>query len=212
MNVKDPLFPHSSISTDSPTPASAPSVVPVPTTIAESSEPTQHYWTMSSYLAISLPLTTVVVVLPLIAPPCFRFLLQKYERHRRHWHALIVVSILWYFIATTSLFYTGGWIYNWLAYLFMGYLVLCMIGLTRVIQAYRAGNGRIRWSLQMILMGMCVWADLAEVLDIPWALVTYLYMFLTSNMSIKWLRGSWFWLDKRMRSLHRTSELSNTTV
>jgi len=176
----------------------------------------QHYWTMSSYLEISLPLTTAVIVLPLIAPPCFRFVLQKYEQHHRHWHALVVISIIWYFIAIIVVFYAVIptpylMVYFRPLYFSISYSVIGMVGLIRMVQAYKGGTGRLRWSLQMVVMILCLLADLF-VPYIPWALLTYLHMFLTSSTGVRWLKQAWFWLSKKVRSQVVVQKLSGTTV
>ncbi|KAH0343729.1 hypothetical protein KCU83_g8666, partial [Aureobasidium melanogenum] len=59
MNVKEPLFPPSKSrsKTASKTTTTTPTISSIPIASVDPSQPSQHYWTMSQYLEISLPLT-----------------------------------------------------------------------------------------------------------------------------------------------------------
>lgn len=211
MNVTDPLFPHPSNSSAASTTVPAPKTFLTSTATADSSEPTQHYWTMSSYLAISLPLTTVVVVLPLIAPPCFRFVLQQYDRHRRHWRACYVVCIVLYFIVLIALYYSQ-WDMCWLAYMFMGYTVVGMNIYGRVVMAYRIRRARFRWSLALCTMAPCISMDLFLDLSLPWVLVPFSYILLMSTVGVQWLERAWTWLSGKAKRQSVAVKLSPSTV
>ncbi|KAG9587880.1 hypothetical protein KCU77_g9802, partial [Aureobasidium melanogenum] len=153
MNVKEPLFPPSKPKHASKTTTTSHTISPTPTASADSSGPSQHYWTMSQYLEISLPLTVGVILLPLIAGPWLRLASQQYDINRRHWRALFVVFSACYFVALFVAFYIGsrGWDEedwdNWIAtwvYLAAGYSVIAIIGIARTVAAYRNKKGRLR--------------------------------------------------------------------
>ncbi|KAH0364805.1 hypothetical protein KCU65_g6505, partial [Aureobasidium melanogenum] len=89
MNVTDPLFPPLKTNLAS-TIASASNVTPSSTL---ASGPSQHYWTMSSYLKLALSLTAAVILLPLIAGPCYRGMSQQSETFTQQWRTLYMVYV-----------------------------------------------------------------------------------------------------------------------
>jgi hypothetical protein len=212
MNVKTPLFPPHRSKTKAS--ASSASPAPTPTATVDSSGPSQHYWTVSQYLEISLPLTAAVIVLPLIAGPCFKFASQQYEAHRRHWRAFFVVLVACYFVGLIimSCMRSNGWIL--LAYIGSCYPVLGMICVVRVVRSYRQKQGRLRWSLQLLTLPFVWMLDIGWFVDIgvPWSLVQYLSILLTSKMGIKWLKRRWTSLSWKTRRQSSVGYSSITTV
>jgi len=213
MNVKNPLFPPPSNKKGhtprTPTPTSTHTRANTPTPTPDLSGPSQHYWTMSQYLEISLPLTMAVILLPLIAGPCFRYMSQQYEIHRRHWRALFVVLAACYFISLIVMFYlrliSDIWVF---VYLLTSYSVLGTVCMVRVVRAYRGKQGRLRRSLQLLALLIFLTADLF-ISTLPWANVSFLFMFLTSQTGIRWLKGRWTWFSWKTK---RQSVAGYTTV
>jgi len=204
MNVKTPLFPsHTSKGKTSSSSAS-----PAPTLIipVDSSGPSQHYWTMPQYLEISLPLTSAVILLPLIAGPCFRFASQQYEAHRHHWRALFVVLAACYFISLIITYYIGN--SQIFYYLLTSYSILGTVCMVRVVRAYRGKQDRLRRSLQLLALLICLTVDLFTSI-LPWANVSFLFMFLTSQTGIRWSKGRWTWLSWKTK---RQSVVGYTSV
>lgn len=204
MNVKTPLFPHPSkskvsSSSASPTPAPIPSV--------DMSGPSQHYWTMPQYLAISLPLTAIVILLPLIAGPCFKFVSQKYAMQLRQWQALFVGLVASYFVGLIVVYAMGPSV----IYYSVSYSVLGSICMVRVVRAYRRKQGRLRRSVQLLTMTICLVLDLG-LRVLPWALVSFLVIFLTSKTGIRWLNRVWNWLSWKTRRQSTSRHSSIATV
>ncbi|KAG9529366.1 hypothetical protein KCU93_g3504, partial [Aureobasidium melanogenum] len=146
MNVKEPLFPPSKPKHASKTTTTTHTISSTPTASVDPSQPSQHYWTMSQYLEISLPLTVGVILLPLIAGPWLRLASQQYDVNRRHWRALFVVFSACYFVGLFVTFYIGSirsrsenyyysaTYYEYIAtlvYLAAGYSVTAVIGIAR---------------------------------------------------------------------------------
>jgi peptidoglycan/LPS O-acetylase OafA/YrhL len=208
MNVKTPLFSHTLKSN-----ASSPSAFPTPTltTTVDPSAPSQHYWTISQYLEISLPLTMAVILLPLIAGPCFKFASQQYEVHRRHWRALFVVLAACYFVGLILLLSISS---DWLLYLCLCYTVLGKICLVRVVRAHRQKQGRLRWSLQLLTFLACLFLEtgLLVHVEVPWGLLQYLSIFLTSKTGVRWLKRKWTWLSWKTKRQSAAGHSSVTTV
>lgn len=235
MNVKNPLFPQLSL-TSHPTHTSAhtPTHTTTPTrtsthsatstSTVDSSGPSQHYWTMSQYLEISLPLTAAVILLPLIAGPCFRSASQQYEVNRRHWRALLVVLVILYFIGAVGLavvlaYRRNSWTdsYHWeLAYFIWCYPILGALCLFHLVRAYRQKQSRFKWSLQLLIYAICLTLDAlityTVIDDVPLALVLLLSLFLTSNICVRWLKRGWTWLNWNTRRESANGYSSITTV
>jgi hypothetical protein len=212
MNVKTPLFSHASKSD-----ASSPSASPTPAhvTTADSSGPSQHYWTMSQYLEISLPLTTAVILLPLIAGPCFKFCSQQYEVHRRHWRALFVVFIACYSVVLIGLVimvYIRHSLTWWKVYMYWTYLFYAAnLG----VHALRASSQKqyLAISLLLLLIFMvCMMLEHFYPMRAPWAIIALWYMFLTSKMGVRWVKRFWTWLSWETRRQTVTQYSSVATV
>jgi hypothetical protein len=191
MNVKTPLFQHHSNSKAS---SSSASLVPTPTDTVDSSGPSQHYWDISQYLEISLPLTSVVILLPLIAGPCFRFVSQQYGVHRRHWRALFVVLVACYFVCLVCLVVISSLAPDSdlvLVYFIWSYPVLGTVCIVRVVRAYRMKQRRWRWSLRLLTLITCITLDVLYISPtwtaVPWALVSFLSMLPTPRFAVMWL-------------------------
>lgn len=240
MNVMSPLFPQLSTGkgpSRDPSPTATNSSAHTKTSTqsatltrtGDSSGPSQHYWTMYQYLGISLPLTIAVILLPLIAGPCFRSVSQQYEVHRRHWRAFFVVLVILYFVGvvclSTLVVYLRYSSYNddkndsffWeYANLIWCYTVPGMICLVCLVRAFKQRQGRLRWSLQLLIYTMClvfeiVWTN-AIIWTIPWAPVSFLSMVLTSQMGVEWLKRGWTWLSWKTERQSATRYSSVTTV
>jgi len=223
MNVKEPLFPPSKPKHTSKTTTTTHTISSTPAASVDPSQPSQHYWTMSQYLEISLPLTVGVILLPLIAGPWLRLASQQYDVNRRHWRALFVVLSACYFVGLFVTFYIGSigsrsenhdysaTYYDYIAtlvYLAAGYSVTAVIGIARTVSAYRNKKGRLRWTLLLLMTGPFVVADLTTHGYVPYAIFPYLYMFITSKMSVRYLKGTWSRLsgkDKRQSVAQYTS-------
>ncbi|CAD0088216.1 unnamed protein product [Aureobasidium mustum] len=199
------------------------------------SEPSQHYWTMSQYLEISLPLTVGVILLPLIVGPWFRLASQQYEVHRRHWRALFVVFCACYVIGLLAVYYfsryLGSHFYffyrryphrNWgvagmdmfgFVYIITSYPISGIIGIVRTVSAYRKGEGRWRWSLQLLTVAVCLVLEFVAWWSyVPWTIVPFLYMFLTSKTGVRYLKRIWTWLSWKSRRQSATQNSPGTTV
>ena len=223
MNVKDPLFPSPYENRHSVT-----SRFPTPTSTADPiySGPSQHYWSMWQYLVISLPLTaavTTVILLPVIAGPCFKFLSQQYETHRRHWRAYSVVLAVCYvvsvvFMAVFVVYLRSDDAFYYqleLVYLIWCYSVLGTICVVRVVHAYRQKQGRLRWFLQLLISTACLMFDLFLASRMSWALVSLMSLSLTSETGVRWLKGGrtwfirgWTWLSWKTRRQSATGYAS----
>ncbi|KAG9963992.1 hypothetical protein KCU61_g3062, partial [Aureobasidium melanogenum] len=209
MDVKEPLFPPSKSrsKTASKTTTTTPTISSIPIASVDPSQPSQHYWTMSQYLEISLPLTVGVILLPLIAGPWLRLASQQYDVNRRHWRALFVVFSACYFVGLLVAFYIGSRSYDTrnysdyiatMLYLAAGYSVTAVIGIARMVGASRNKKGRLRWTLLLLMSGAFVVADLSSLGGyVPYAIFPYLYMFMTSKMSVRYLKRTWSRLNRK---------------
>lgn len=224
MNVKNPLFPRLTLaSTPNHTTTHSPTHT-TPTSTADLSGPSQHYWTMSQYLEISLPLTAAVILLPLIAGPCFRCASQQYEVHRQHWRALFVVLVILYFLGAVGMavvlaYRRTSWTdtFNWeSAYLIWCYPVLGALCVFRLVRAYRQKQSRFKWSLQLLIFAACLTLDVVITDsvddDVPFALVLLLSLFLMSKICVRWLKRGWTWLSWKTRRQSATGYSSITVV
>lgn len=205
MNVQEPLFPSKKTKTTTTTPT----ISPTPTASVDPSGPSQHYWTMSQYLEISLPLTVGVIILPLIAGPWFRLASQQYEVHSRHWRALFVVFCACYLISLVIASYLDGGT-------FIFVMTSCgfstLIGIVCTVSAYRKRKGRLRWSLQLLVVGICLYMTLSLGFYVPWALGPFLYIFLTSKMGIRCFKRVWTWLRRKNKRQTVPQNSSGITV
>jgi len=204
MNVKTPLFPHVGRSKRSSLTSTTTDDLPVPS---------QHYWTMSQYLEISLPLTAAVILLPLIAGPIFRFTKQQYERHTLYWRASFVLLAACYFMGLIVLYelHPLGSVYPFV-YLWISYPLLGAIWIERMMHAYKHKQDRLRRSLQVLTFLVFLMIDLFAIIAIPWVLVALLFMFLMSEMGMRWLKGMWTWLSWKTRRQSGAGYSSVTTV
>jgi ABC-type glycerol-3-phosphate transport system permease component len=220
MNVQTPLFPQPSNSV-----ASLSNVSSTLAATDDLSGPSQHYWNMSQYLEISLPLMMAVILLPLVAGPCLRFASQQYEVHRRHWRALYVALAACYFVCLVSLTVASYLLFDpkvrsnddlHIAYFIWSYSVLGMVCAVCMVRAYRRKQGRLRWSLQLLILTICLMPDVfakgAVVTAVPWALLPFLSMFCTSNTGDRWINRGWTWLSWQTRRQSAIGCSSVTTV
>ncbi|KAG9693172.1 hypothetical protein KCU95_g11117, partial [Aureobasidium melanogenum] len=219
MNVKEPLFPPSKPKHASKTTTTSHTISPTPTASVDSSGPSQHFWTMSQYLEISLPLTVGVILLPLIAGPWLRLASQQYDANRRHWQALFVVFSACYFVGLFVAFYIGSSSYdtgnNYIAnfvYTAASYSVSGLIGIARTVGAYRNNKGRMRWSIQLLTVGICLPVDVVTITYVPWFIFPFVYIFLTSQMGIECFRRIWTWLSWKNKRQPGAESLLGTTV
>lgn len=218
MNVKEPLFPPSKPKHASKTTTTSHTISSTPTASIDLSGPSQHFWTMSQYLEISLPLTVGVILLPLIAGPWLRLASQQYDANRRHWQALFVVFSACYFVGLFVAYYIGSSSYdtgnNYIAnfvYTAASYSVSGLIGIARTVGAYRNNKGRLRWSIQLLTVGICLPVDVVTITYVPWFIFPFVYIFLTSQMGIECFRRIWTWLSwKNKRQPGAESSLGTT--
>jgi hypothetical protein len=197
MNVKEPLFPGPS---DSKASISSPFLKSAPSVTVDPSEPSQHYWTISQYLEISLSLTTAVILLPLIGGACFRWTIQKFNEAYLRQLALFVVFAPSYLTSIIVLYATDP-----VAYLGWSYAVLGLTCVIRVVWAYGRKESRLRWSILLLIFSVCLVLEFKVKVQVLWALVPCAYMFLTSRMVIRSLkrRGNWFsWRSSRQSVTH----------
>ncbi|KAH0175161.1 hypothetical protein KCU67_g383, partial [Aureobasidium melanogenum] len=217
MNVKEPLFPPPWSKHASKTTTTTRTIPSTPTASVDPSQPSQHYWTMSQYLEISLPLTVGVMLLPLVAGPWLRLVLQQYDVNRRHWRALFVVFSACYFVGLLVAFYIGSvgyengndYIAN-LVYLAASYSVSGIIGITRTVGAHSKNS--LIWSLQLLTTAACVILDVVTVTYVPWFIFPFVYIFLTSRMGIRYFRRIWTWLSWKNKRQSGVESLLGTTV
>lgn len=218
MNVQEPLFPahKTRAAATSPTPSMNSTSNNTAADNIETSEPSQHYWTMSQYLEISLPLTTAIIILPMIAGPLFRFASQQYEAHRRQWHLFLVVFGACYFIyVIVAGFLDVGWMP--FVHFVTAYPVSGVIGVLCTWRAYKKKEGRLRWSLQLLSFLMFLFLDIFALYflglpEVPWSAGPFLYILLTSKMGVRCFRRIWTWLSWKNKRQSGAESLLGTTV
>ena len=136
--------------------------------ITEQHDPkSQRYWNMKWFAYLAAPLLFVTIILPIMAGPIFRQLLQWYIRLRNFWRVGFVISWILYTIATFVIFYCGDdswnlwipgqamvWLYN------IGFLGITLLRLYSAWRAVRSQQGGMRYlaiSISLVVGGlMCV--------------------------------------------------------
>jgi hypothetical protein len=206
MNVQEPLFPPSN-SRSSASPISAPS------TTIDLSEPSQHYWTIPQYLWISLPLTAIVILLPMIGDPCWRLTIQLYAKVVDRSRATVAVSAPCFLVSGIVIFSTpfaDG--FSVMLYIILSYGVLSAICLIRLLTAYEDKKGRLICSIQLLTLSICIVLEFTINLQSPLVFVPWVYLFLTSKMVIRWFKRGWTWLTWKTRKQSVSQYQAVTTV
>ncbi|KAI5245358.1 hypothetical protein E4T42_06825 [Aureobasidium subglaciale] len=92
MNVSQPLFPelhHPKL--QNKTSPSTSSLLAAVEEDSKEAEPPQHFWTMTLFLQLALPLTAGVILVPLLIGPIIRLLVQTSAHYRPYWRIWLML-------------------------------------------------------------------------------------------------------------------------
>ena len=120
--------------------------------IAEASNGSQT-WTFKSFWIIAVVVTTLTILLPLLAGSIFRFVLRLSYNHKHAWRTAVFVTVLAGLIAL-DIFIPPG--------IFLGIFGVpqALLALWKLIQVERNGKKKKRWAGYTTLLAVCIAVDL----------------------------------------------------
>lgn len=199
MNVEDPLFQSHQDKKQSSSAATTPSMTMTGRSVAASitsddaSGPKQHYWTMPLYLKISLPLTGGVILLPLLIGPIIRLIVQISVHYQPYWRLVFLVVVPIY-LTGIGILPILRWppdygYFDWplgiiklkvlTVYWSVSYGIIFLITVYLIIVSYQRKQHRLRWTLLLFLIFICLVLDTLLTFAFgfagPLALIPYFY-------------------------------------
>lgn len=188
MNVEDPLFKHnhnqnknlSSSSATTPSMTMTGRSIATGATSDDGSGPRQHDWTMPLFLEISLPLTGVVILLPLLIGPIIRLIVQISVHYQPYWRFAFLVVVPVY-LAGVGILSILLWLYpisafGLIIYWSVSYGIIFLITIYLIVVSYQRKQHRLRWTLLLFLILICVASDvMLPVFVGPLPLIPYVY-------------------------------------
>ncbi|KAI5242803.1 hypothetical protein E4T43_04549 [Aureobasidium subglaciale] len=175
MNVSQPLFPklhHTKL--QSKTLPTTSSLLAASEEDSKEAEPPQHFWTMTLFLQLALPLTAGVILVPLLIGPIIRLLVQTSAHYRPYWRIWLMLFASVFLIVLAVLPslrhaekfdkpdeeehdphagkipipYRDIQIAYWVA----GYGVIFVLSLYLIVVAYARKRHRIRWTGFLVII------------------------------------------------------------
>lgn len=144
------------------------------------SSPTQRLWDLRWFVILAVPLVLATIIVPLIAGPFIRWLLQTSLKLRRYWR-FFVVPVAVVYIICYYIYLNGHPLVNRILYSIWDLSVL-LIGFVWWCKAVRDGERRTKWSLFMAFTLTCTLID--ELVTEPflmgilaWSILFFMLLF-----------------------------------
>lgn len=120
---------------------------------------TQRLWDLRWFPILSVPLLFATIILPLIAGPLVRWLLQTYLRFRKFWRFALPVTVVVYLICYYSLVEVeGGEVIRLVLFSICDVSVI-LIGGVRALRTRGTKGERVRWWTFVTFSIGCLAAD-----------------------------------------------------
>ena len=154
------------------------SVPLIPSSSSSGNGPTQHLWDLRWFAMLSAPLLFATIILPLIAGPAARWLLQMCLRLRRFWRFL--------FVALAIVYVVCYYMYRDLDPLGSIPMFLCdfsvvIVGTCRLCITFWTGKEVVRWPVFMVFAMICLLLDVTSAVpflmgNLAWFVMIVMFM------------------------------------
>lgn len=124
---------------------------------------TQRLWDLRWFAILSVPLLFATIILPLIAGPLVRWLLQTYLRFRKFWRFALPVTVVVYIICYYVLSEGEGGVVIGLVLFSICDVSVILIGGVRALRTRGTKGKRVRWWMFVTFSIGCLAADAVRV-------------------------------------------------